>query len=84
MLRALAYISLVNALLLAVAALFIFVPAPLYIPVSYTHLDVYKRQDFGSKMEVSKGLKANQLVVIDAPASLAAGSTVKTQVTPAL
>ncbi len=41
-------------------------------------------RDYGNKMEISQGLKANDMVVLDAPDSLANGSQVKTQVLPAL
>jgi RND family efflux transporter MFP subunit len=50
--------------------------------VSYHKISVSR--DFGNKMEVVSGLKANQEIVLDAPDGLAEGSAVKTQVAQGL
>lgn len=50
--------------------------------VEYRKVEVAR--DYGNKMEISTGLKASDLVVLDAPDGLAGGSSVKTQIVPAL
>lgn len=43
--------------------------------IDYRRVEVAR--DFGNKVEISKGLKANEVVVVDAPDGLAAGTNVK-------
>lgn len=50
--------------------------------VSYRQIQVSR--DFGNKMEVVSGLKANDEIILDAPDSLTAGSPVKTQLATSL
>jgi RND family efflux transporter MFP subunit len=46
--------------------------------IQYRPIEVAR--DYGNKLEVSKGLKANEVVVVDPPDGLASGATVKTNV----
>ena len=46
--------------------------------IQFRHIDVAR--DYGSKMEISHGLKSNDLVVIDLPDGIAAGTVVKTKI----
>ncbi|MBX9724035.1 MAG: hypothetical protein K2X81_21695, partial [Candidatus Obscuribacterales bacterium] len=50
--------------------------------VQFQHIDVAR--DYGSKMEISRGLHVNDVVLLDAPDGLGNGAAVKTQISSSL
>ena len=60
----------------------------LYVAVDHNNKVEYRpiqvERDYGNNISVSKGLKANEVVILDAPDGLAAGSVVNVKVAPSI